>query len=122
MNLFDALKSYAHGARILIDWLGAGGRVVDNTLAQSRADVCKLCPHNKAGLDFPEATSEFIREQVELKNHLQLRVGGEKSLFTCEVCLCPIKLKIWLPIEQVKLKPEEMDEFPAVCWLRKESA
>lgn len=122
MNLFEKLASYANGARILADWLGSGGHVVHQNLAQDRADTCGICPHNKAGVKVVESASQAIKEQVELKNHLQLRVSGEKGLRSCELCDCPLRLKIWLPIERVRPTDEERDLFPLHCWLRKETA
>lgn len=121
MNFVETLKRYANGARIISDWLGSGGHTVGQADAQRRADVCLKCPHNKAGFDLADNVSDAIREQVELKNHLKLRVKGEKSLLTCEQCLCPLRLKIWLPIKQVLGEENNLSLFPKECWIIQES-
>lgn len=121
MSFFDTLSKYVSGARILRDWLGSGGVPVSNELAQDRTDVCLICPHNKHGIELTEAASEAIREQVGVKNHLQLHTNGEENLFTCDVCKCPLKLKVFVPFKLVKPLPEEKEQFPAACWLRTEA-
>src|SRR6185295_6817084 len=102
MTLIDKAKNFATGVRTLTEWLGSGGQTVDQNLAQTRADVCLRCPNNGPSHDIVEATALAIKQQVELKNKLQLRVRGEKSLGSCSVCGCVMRLKIWLPIEKVK--------------------
>lgn len=120
MSLIDKAKNFANGVRTLTEWLGSGGQTVHQNLAQTRADVCFQCPNNVAGSDIVEATALAIREQVELKNKLQLRVKGEKSLAFCSVCTCCLRLKVWLPIERIKPADDEIDNYPLHCWLRKE--
>lgn len=122
VTLLDRVKQTANGARILFEWLGDDQKVVDKELAQSRADICKRCPKNQPGSIFTKAVAWAIKEQTDLKNDLQLRVEGEKSLHACQICTCWLRLKIWLPIE--KLRKEETDEeksrWPTWCWLRNE--
>jgi hypothetical protein len=123
MNLLQRATAYRQGIRILSDWVGDGGVVVSKEQAQLRADTCLGCNENKAGWVAVEAVASAIREQVELKNDLDLRVEGEKSLHTCAVCVCPIKLKVWTPIEYcVKyMAKQEKEQFPSHCWIVKES-
>lgn len=121
MSLFSKVKDYARGVSIITDWLGSGGVPVSRGLAEQRSDTCLICPHNKACVPIVADISEFVREQVELKNHLNLKVDGEESLFTCEQCSCPLKLKVWVPLKLIKPTEEEKDKFPLACWLRTES-
>lgn len=121
MRLFDKVKNIVNGARILSDWIGHGGHVVDKETAQQRADICLKCPEHTGEWSFAEPVANAIKEQLELKKHLSLRVNGEKSLHVCSVCTCVCRLKIWLPIENIALEPEEQDAYPSTCWLRNES-
>jgi hypothetical protein len=121
MSLIDKAKNLANGARILTDWLGSGGTPVPHAQAQKRADTCLKCPHNVSGVPFIEGIASAIREQVELKNHLKLRVDGEKKLGTCEVCDCCLRLKVHVPLHVIAPDPEELNDFPWECWLVKES-
>lgn len=124
MQFVETLRRYADGAKILNEWLGEGGHVVGQEHAQRRADVCLKCPNNQAGFSLADSVSRAIREQVEIKNHLRLRVDGEKKLLTCSVCLCVLKLKCWLPLDKVlyETEPDELEKFPAHCWVVKESS
>lgn len=122
MSWVDRAKAYRDGARILKDWWVGGTFPVDRELAQSRADVCLKCPMNGDGSGITNSIANAIKEQVELKNKLQLRVMGEKSLKTCKACLCVIRLKIWLPLVNLKRysDEEEMKRYHEDCWMLKE--
>lgn len=125
MNVFDELAEKArrltNGAQILADWIGDGGHVVDRELAQKRADICLTCPKHRVGWGLAEMAASVIKQQVELKNHLQIRVDGEKKLHVCEICGCAMALKIHLPIGRIRLQDEEKRLYPDTCWLLQES-
>lgn len=122
MNLWGKVTKIANGAQIIKDWLGSGGFAVDRTLAQTRADVCVNCPMNKPGSKITDAVASAIKEHIQLKNTMGLRVQGEKSLHQCGVCLCATRLKIWCPIELISARTDqdELAKFPEMCWIRKE--
>jgi len=123
MNLLERASAYTNGGRVLADWIGNGGIAVDKLVAQERTTVCLTCVHNQPGWPLTETVASAIKEQVELKNALELRVAGERGLHTCSICECPLKLKIWLPIEAVTKyqNGDAIRKFPAHCWIRKES-
>jgi len=133
VTLLDKVKNYANGARILYEWIGSGSQVVDQETAQKRATACLYgdtdkegkpcaCRHNQSGGIVAKAVAFAIYEQTQLKNELQLRVDGEKSLHQCSICSCQLKLKIWLPIETLRSEelPEEKGKWPAWCWMKNE--
>lgn len=120
MNLIEQAKRYKEGAETLRDWLLGGAEIVDKGVAQNRASVCLSCPLNQDGLKIAETVSAQIRKQVELKKHLQLRVNGEKQLKTCAACLCPLRLKVWIPLALVLPDDEEKSKLDARCWLLNE--
>lgn len=122
MRLFNTVKNYAKGISILKDWLGDGGEVVDEHTAQTRTNTCLTCPNNVIGVPITEEAAQFVKEQLELKNHLKLNTVGDRKLHTCKVCSCVLNLKIWCPIDRVKPEPGERDNYPDYCWLLKESA
>jgi hypothetical protein len=117
MNWTERVSQIANGAKVLSGWLGSGGIPVDKELAQSRAKICLTCPKNVKDWQFLESVAGAIKQQVALKNHLLLRVAGEKQLHTCQVCSCVIKLKVHVPIEMIKPDENERQKFPAFCWL-----
>jgi len=120
-HLLDRVQQFQEGAKILKEWLGSGAITVDRATAQRRADVCLKCPLNVNESFTAETIAAAIRRQVEIKNHLQLRVDGEKQLHTCSVCGCASKLKIWLPLERILPDADELPKFHPACWLHTES-
>lgn len=110
------------GAGAIIDWLGHGGQPVEKTLAESRAAVCKTCPQNQAGDWFTDKASELIQAQIGAKNDLALTTSADPDLHTCKVCMCPMKLKVWTPLEHIlgHMKAEVRKDLPAHCWILKE--
>ena len=121
MNLIERAKQITDGVAVLTDWLGSGGHTVEPSLAQKRADICKGCAMNSNSFAIVEVVANAIKRQLEVKNHLDLRVKGEKSLHICQGCGCAVRLKIWLPIEKIKPEPEERQKFDPACWLLSES-
>lgn len=117
MNHLERVKAYANGTVVLAQWVGSGGTTVDQLEAQRRADICIGCPQNQEGLKIAESAALAIRQQMELKNNLQLRTMREKSLYTCAACLCPLRLKIWLPLERILPDDELKPKLDPKCWL-----
>lgn len=128
MNILDKAQNLAVGAQIIKDWLGDGGTTVDQTLAQERADVCTgritgvACPMNKIGFSFGGEAGKLIRKMVEIKNGLDIRVHGEKTLGVCDACSCDLKTKVHVPMEYLQSHTPEAEakEFPPICWQRTE--
>jgi hypothetical protein len=122
MNLFERVTKIGNGIQVIKDWLGSGGVAVGRTLAQSRADVCLKCPMNVQGAILTETVAAAIKEHVQVKNQMGLRVTGEKSLGQCSACLCALRLKIWCPIEFIAghTDKEELANYGRPCWIRDE--
>lgn len=120
MNLTEKAKQFRDGILVLSEWLGSGARTVHPDLAQARADICLSCPMNIPVGKLTSNVALAIRKQVELKNNLQLRVKGEKSLMQCKGCGCILRLKVHVPIENLGLDEIELQKYPEHCWMRKE--
>lgn len=113
------LGKIVNGASILRDWLGSGGITVSQELAQARSDICNSCPLNTKSSIVTGSVAEAIKEQLEVKKALKLRVNGEKGLGKCSICSCELRLKCWVPIERIL--PLTPTEFPNYCWITKET-
>ena len=87
---------------------------------QARAAVCLKCPMNVKDWPFVEDVAAIIRKPVEIKNKLELKLDGEKSLHTCSGCGCVLKLKLWLPVSRLGLDAAELAKFDLHCWMRAE--
>jgi hypothetical protein len=108
MNLWERAKTIAHGAKALAMWLGDGAETVQYLQAQGRANRCLQCPVMIPCPKLEGVAADAVRQMVETKNKLSLRVSGEKALGCCGACSCVLRLKTWLPIE--KIQSETNDE------------
>lgn len=119
MNLLEKVSHIAGGAKTITEWLGEGGATVDQETAQRRTNTCLQCELNQPGSEVFDAVAAAIKKTVELKNDLGLTTDGIKKLETCQLCLCPLRLKIFVPISNVKrsLTPKEFELAPAHCWM-----
>lgn len=103
-------------------WLGAGGKPVHPDTAQVRANTCLQCPMHEARPIYEAlagAAALTVRRQIELKNKLNLRVQGEKSLHVCGGCNCILRLKVWAPIKFISEHTDTSKLAPG-CWVIKE--
>ena len=116
MNIIERAQQWAEGVATITAWLGSGGAVVPREQAQARADICLKCPMNVKDFAFPEVVATAVRKQVEIKNKLQLRLKGEKSLHTCSLCGCVLRLKLHLPLKNLGLDAAELEKFPEHCY------
>ena len=87
-------------------WLGEGGRPVEKGLAQSRADMCRRCKFNRAGI-ITEFGGDAVKLYLEAKARRRLGVFGEVGLRICSLCGCSLKLKIWVPHVHIRRYQKE---------------
>ena len=120
MNLTEHAQQLTDGAKTIGEWLGAGAMSVPQRQAQARANTCLSCADNIKGDIFTGAVADIVRKQIELKNSLQLRVSGERSLGKCRNCGCVLRLKVHVPLKNLGLDATEIEKFPAHCWQRTE--
>jgi len=124
----NPISELASGGWILSDWLGKGARVVDQKTADDRASICVTCPENRGELWWErmlkDPIADMMRKQLELKNHMALRVSVEDKIHVCAACGCLTRLKVWADIQHIKdhTPPETMEKFVPNCWIRKEIA
>ena len=119
-----SVNRVAAGVRTLLDWLGSGGKPVDALEAENRAAICVTCPLNKPGNILSYFTAPVAKEislQLEMKNKLSLSISHDGSLHICTGCDCPLKLKIWTPMEHIlKFTTEETKQrLDPRCWILK---
>lgn len=122
----EKAKKYVAGVGVLIHWLGSGAKTVPQELADKRAEVCTRCPRNMPGnweSHFTGEAAEIIRQELSIHKDMALATPYDKQLGTCDVCLCRMVLKVWVPLDHVrrKLKPEQEAELWENCWIKSES-
>jgi len=122
-------RSIWSGIKTLGAWLESGGEAVDKGTAESRADTCIKCPLNGEGdlsrwFTIPAAGA--IQRQLQKLHERELSTSVDGQLNICEACLCPMKLKVWVPVGFIKANtPDEtLDKLRAApaCWIPKELA
>lgn len=120
----QGIKRVAAGISVLVEWLGSGAKPVEGKLAEARASICSDCPRNDGGdfkAYFTEPISEKIRTQLEIKNDLQLKTVQDEKLTVCSACDCPLKLKVWAPLEHIlrHTSEETKTRLDPRCWILK---
>ena len=125
-SVAGAVRKAGSGAAVLLEWEKSGLPPVAPEVAASRAAVCAACPKNgSARLTdwFTVPLSEYIRKQLGRLNEMKLATPSDDKLGTCEVCLCPLPLKVWCPSELVQkhLSAEVKAGLPAHCWIVNEA-
>ena len=118
-----AVAKMADGVGLLMDFIPYG-TPVSPELAAKRGEVCDTCPRNSQqafGAFFTQPASERLQKMVEARTDLKLETPFDANLGVCEVCLCPMKLKVHVPLDTIleKTKPSTMAEFPSHCWIAK---
>ena len=139
-SLLRRARNVAGGAEILVEWIQEGQPVVLQEVANRRAATCAVlqregrkdengnpipgCPKNgKGGLEayFTVPVSNAIRHELERKKQMKLETPFDESLGTCTACSCPLKLKVFLPLENIlpKLSAEQKAALDPYCWITK---
>jgi len=121
--ILDEIRQTASGARVLSEWLGDGGIPVPHEVAERRSITCLCCSENQQGNWWTWIKTKIanaIREHLEVKNKLQLRVEHEDELGTCRVCKCCLPLKVHVPMEHIlpNMTEERFNALPSHCWIK----
>lgn len=124
-RLTSRAGNVAAGSEVLVEWLASGAEAVPANRSGQRAETCISCPANQTGdlmSFFTRPVSEAIRMALNLKRDWQLKTEVDDQLGVCEICDCPLKLKVHLPIEKIKDRiPDSVrSRLPANCWIVRE--
>lgn len=110
------------GKDILFDWEESGKPPVAQGVANKRAETCVQCPCNGKGdlsRYFTLPAAALIKSSLERLHQMNLKTPSDSMLGTCEACTCPLRLKIWTPIEFIKEHTSEdvMAKLDPKCWV-----
>lgn len=109
----DVLKRFVKTAA---SWFMGGGQFVEQAEADRRATICLSCPHNKSMGGGCGALCDMTAEAAAaLSNH---ETSAGDRLKNCAVCSCYLKLKVWVPMEQINNEGIAEEEWPSFCWQR----
>jgi hypothetical protein len=122
------VKTIWAGVRTLNEWLDSGEPAVAAELSAKRASVCAACTKNTAGdftSWFTKPASEAIRRQLERVQDRKLSTPNDATINVCDVCLCPLKLKVHTPFPYIRkhLTNAILNDLRQVpgCWIPAEN-
>lgn len=123
-NAAVAARELVRGAKTLIEWLDSGEAPVVQEVAEKRALTCSACPKNVKGdwtAWFTVPASELIKRQIEKAQELKLVTAKDADIHLCDVCKCPLRLKVHAPISWItkNLSPDLLTKLRNVpgCWV-----
>lgn len=111
------------GLSLVREWLGDGLEPVGREEAERRAEICAGCGENQRpgfGGKMLARAAQAVAALVEAKHEMRLGTSRDGELQQCNVCRCDLKLKVWVPLEHVRMgtTEQEMKAFPDVCWVK----
>ncbi len=122
-------KKIWSGVKTINDWIESGVSPVSANVSMMRAATCASCPQNGKGdftSWFTKPAAGAIQKQVEKLAARKLSTPFDNQINICEVCLCPLKLKVHTPIKFIKdhLTDTVIGDLKQVsgCWIIKELA
>lgn len=126
-SVVAGVRRVAAGVGVLLDWLGSGGKPVDQALAEQRASICATCPKNwKGNLSdyFIGKAAQTIKTQLEMKNDLSLKTSRDAELGVCEACSCSLPLKVQAPLAHIlaHTSADVKARLHPLCWILHEKA
>lgn len=130
-NVINAAASRAKkiwgGVKTLNSWIDSGTPPVETSRSEIRSAICAACPKNGQGdftSWFTKPASDMIAKQLDRLKGMKLTSPHDDKLNVCEVCLCPLKLKVHTPINyiQAHMSEEVLSELRGVpkCWIVEE--
>jgi len=126
-SLLQLGKRLVAGAEtIAVEWIATGAEAVPVHQAEQRARTCVLCPLNKRGdllSFFTVPVANAVRAAISLKHDWNLKTSADDHLGVCQACSCPLRLKVWLPLDKIlaRMPKESFDELDTACWIRSEN-
>jgi len=92
------------GYKALKEWKQSEDPPVPAEMSETRASVCVQCPMNQAGSFtdfFTIPLAESIRKDIEEAHQRGLKTTHDENLHVCKACLCPLRLKVHVPIQYI---------------------
>jgi hypothetical protein len=112
------------GIKTLDEWIDSGEPPVAAELSEQRASVCAACPKNTSGdftSWFTKPAAGAIKKQIERLQDRKLSTTFDAKLNVCDICLCPLKLKVHTPLPYIKahMTDEVLVDLQQVqgCWI-----
>lgn len=120
-----SVSRVAAGVAPLVDWIKSGDEAVPQALANRRALICSTCPCNDHGdwtKWFTIPAQAAIQKALQERTDWSLTTLHDDKLIICSACLCPLKLKVHMPIHHIRnrIPKEAFESLDQRCWIRHE--
>lgn len=117
------VKHAVDGAFALADLFGPKEKPVEKPLAEWRAFICRHCPQNVTqGWQerFTDAAGRIVRRMLSFAKDASLVTEHDAQIGACAACKCPLKLKVWAPLDFILEKTGEdvLERMPETCWIK----
>lgn len=117
-------KKIWSGVRTLNEWIDSGEPPVSTHRSEERATICSTCPKNTQGdftSWFTKPAAAAIAKQIEQLRGRSLSTTKDRILNVCDVCLCPLKLKVHTPVKFIRAHMtdevfRDLERVPS-CWV-----
>jgi hypothetical protein len=108
------------GTKTLASWATTGFTAVEQSLADSRANICSRCYFNVGHSGGCHSCGQVQKLAMPLVG--TRTTPANPFLKVCAVCRCTLQAKIWAPIEVIdKGTPQQIyNGYPDFCWVRRE--
>lgn len=112
------------GVGLWLDYYGSKGPV-EPSVAEQRASVCATCEFNQpmTGLNaLSQEAGEDLSKILGTLRSRKLTTSKDEQLNGCALCACPLKAKVWVPMDLVlkHTRAQVMEKLPAHCWIKSE--
>lgn len=123
----SSVKKIWAGIRTISEWIDVGAPAVPAEKSEQRAATCIACSKHGPGdfgSWFAKPAAEGIKRLVERAKDFKLSTPYDDKLNVCSECLCPMRLKVHMPIEIIRNGTNDetiagLRQAPA-CWIVKE--
>ncbi len=117
-------KTVSQFVSFIFEWRKAGGQLVDQNTANTRAAICVGCHNNKptneirkkacCGGGAAQNAAVVVARATVIRGK---STPYDKNLLACNLCGCDLKIKVWIPSD-VLLKTEDANAYPSFCWAK----
>lgn len=116
------LRAVAAGGLALVEWIRSKEEAVSTEKSERRALVCSTCKQNGAGpwtSYFTVPVSNEVKKALQQRRDWNLSTTHDEKINVCEVCYCPLRLKVHVPTKFIKehIPKDVLVQLPPHCWM-----
>lgn len=123
-TFLENLRSFAMAGK---NYVMAGGQLVNQNTANSRALICAPCHNNVPSGEARRAPGGCGKCGAAVQSGIDAVRGivlagrstpHDAKLQACRLCGCDLKLKIWFPVKYFDPDCSKCNQWPEFCWMK----